>query len=77
MKILLVDDNTYILQGLQAGIDYVALGITSVLTARNLSGAAALLEQENIPLVLTDIEMPGGTGLQLLEWINRYKFCGF
>ncbi len=72
MKILLVDDNTYILQGLQAGIDYAALGITSVLTARNLSGAAALLEQENIPLVLTDIEMPGGTGLQLLEWINSH-----
>ena len=47
-------------------------GITSVLTARNLSGAAALLEQENIPLVLTDIEMPGGTGLQLLEWINSH-----
>ena len=26
MNILLVDDNTYILQGLQAGIDYTGLG---------------------------------------------------
>lgn len=71
MNILLVDDNTYILQGLQAGIDYTGLGITSVFTARNIDGAKALMKTENIPLVLTDIEMPGGTGLTLLEWINE------
>lgn len=73
MKILLVDDNIYILEGLKAGIDYAALGVDEIFVARNIQGATRLLEQENIPLVLTDIEMPGGTGLQLLEWINVHR----
>ena len=38
MNILLVDDNVYILKGLQKGIDYKALGIEQVNTARNMQG---------------------------------------
>ncbi|MBS5522958.1 MAG: response regulator [Clostridiales bacterium] len=71
MNILLVDDNTYVLRGLQAGIHYDLLGISSVFTARNIKGAKDLMRTCDIPLVLTDIEMPGGTGLALLEWINE------
>lgn len=72
LKILLVDDNIYILEGLKAGIDYAALGVDEIFVARNIQGAIQMMEQEDIPLVLTDIEMPGGTGLQLLEWINEH-----
>lgn len=68
-----MDDNIYILEGLKAGIDYAALGADTVYTARNIHEAIGLLEQTDIPLVLTDIEMPGGTGLQLLEWINENR----
>lgn len=73
MNILLVDDNIYILEGLKAGIDYAALGADEVYTARNIREAIERMEQADIPLVLTDIEMPGGTGLQLLEWINENR----
>ncbi len=73
MNILLVDDNVYTIRALQSGINYSALGINGVYTARNMEKAVEWLTQEDIPLVLTDIEMPNGTGLQLLEWINEHK----
>lgn len=73
MNILLVDDNSYTLRALKSGIDYEALGIYGVFTAKNMKEAILCLKREEIPLVLTDIEMPNGTGLQLLEWINEHK----
>ncbi|MCI8389988.1 MAG: response regulator [Roseburia sp.] len=73
MNILLVDDNIYTIRALQSGINYSALGISGVYTARSMEKAIEWLKQEEIPLVLTDIEMPNGTGLQLLEWINENK----
>lgn len=72
MNILLVDDNIYVLKGLKQGIDYAALGIDGIFAAKNMSDAVEIMEREDIPLVLTDIEMPGGTGLQFLEWINEH-----
>lgn len=72
MKILLVDDNKYILNSLQRGIDYERLGFDQVFTARSLKGAVKILEKEPIQAVVTDIEMPNGSGLDLLEWINAH-----
>lgn len=72
MKILLVDDNKYILNSLQRGIDYESLGFDQVFTARSLKGAVEILEKEPIQAVVTDIEMPNGSGLDLLEWINAH-----
>lgn len=73
MNILLVDDNVYILEGLRAGIDFRSLGIGQVFEARSMQEAITLMQQEDVALVLTDIEMPHGTGLQLLEWINANR----
>lgn len=73
MNILLVDDNIYTIRALKSGINYDVLGITGVYTARSMQSAVEWLENEEIQLVLTDIEMPNGTGLQLLEWINEHK----
>ena len=39
MNILLVDDNIYTIRALKSGIDYNALGITGVYTARNMACA--------------------------------------
>lgn len=70
MNILLVDDNRYTLQGLLNGIDFEELGFTGVFTSYSAAGAKEILRQNRIEIVITDIEMPGGTGLELLEWIN-------
>ncbi|MCC8103652.1 MAG: response regulator [Clostridiales bacterium] len=73
MNILLVDDNRYVLEGLEAGIDFHAVGIDGIFKAQSMRQAIELLGREEVSLVLTDIEMPGGSGLQLLEWINQNR----
>lgn len=73
MKILLVDDNQYVLEGLRNGIDYGRLGFDEVYEARSMQGALSILTEQEIEVVLTDIEMPNGTGLELLEWLNAHR----
>ena len=73
MNILLVDDNPYTIRALKNGIDYRKLGFAGVFAARNMKEAIACMEKEEIDVVLTDIEMPNGTGLQLLEWMNEHR----
>ncbi|HHV13363.1 MAG TPA: response regulator [Clostridiales bacterium] len=72
MKILLVDDNKYILEALESGINYPSLGFDRVFTAKSMESALAILQHEEIQVVVADIEMPGGSGLELLAWINRH-----
>ncbi len=71
MKILLVDDNKYVLDGLLDGIDFSGLGFSQVYTANSAENAKKLIDSDDIQIVITDIEMPKGSGLDLLEWINE------
>ncbi len=71
MNILLVDDNINVLESLQRGIDYRQLGIEKVYTASDSASAREILEKISIQILLTDIEMPGGSGIELLRWVNE------
>ena len=69
-KVLLADDESVIVKGLSKLIDWAALDIELVGEATDGLMAAQLLEQTRPDLVISDIRMPGLTGLELLE---RYK----
>ena len=69
-KVLLVDDEAVIVKGLRKLIDWASLDIEVVGEATDGRMAADLLEQTHPDLVVSDIRMPGLTGLELLE---RYK----
>lgn len=68
MTVLLVDDQTSVVNGLISGLDWSALGVTSIRTANSAAQARRLLLAEPIELLLCDIEMPGENGLALLRW---------
>ena len=71
MRILLVDDEEDILEGMLAGIDFAALGFDGVYTASSAQEAREILEKEPVDILLTDIEMPGESGLELLDWLRQ------
>lgn len=71
MRILLVDDEEDILEGMLAGIDFAALGFDWVHTAGSAQEAREILEKEPVDILLTDIEMPGESGLELLNWLRQ------
>lgn len=71
LKVLLVDDEPFILQGLKVLIDWNAEGFEVVATAENGEEAIAYLKENQVDLILTDIKMPMMSGIELLEIIRR------
>ncbi len=68
MTVLLVDDQISVISGLISGLDWDALGVTSIRTANSAAQAKRILLAEPVELLLCDIEMPGENGLALLRW---------
>ncbi|MCR4787672.1 MAG: response regulator [Lachnospiraceae bacterium] len=71
MNLLIIDDEYYIVQGLEGMIDKEELGIDQIFTAYSAQQGMVILKKEQIDLMLLDIEMPKETGLELLEQLNR------
>ena len=68
LKVLLVDDEPFIVQGLSALIDWEKEGFEIVGTAGNGSEAVEFLKSNPVNLILADIKMPVMNGL---EWTAR------
>lgn len=71
IDILLVDDETYVTESLEVTIPWVELGITSVFRAASGKEALHILENNAIDIVVTDIRMPGMSGLELIDEISQ------
>ena len=68
MRILLVDDDAVILEDLRRSINWEKLGIDRVDVAPDPAAAREILSREAVDIVISDIEMPRETGLDLLRW---------
>lgn len=71
--ILVVDDEAIVCQGIKEYLELSDLNITQVLTASNGYEALDYLRIEPIDLVLTDIQMDGMNGIELMESILSEK----
>lgn len=70
MNILIVDDEIPAVQGILKILNWRALGIRNTYTAYSMQEAVEQFQCHTIELLLTDIEMRGGTGFDLIEWAN-------
>ncbi|SHL26182.1 two-component system, response regulator YesN [Anaerocolumna jejuensis DSM 15929] len=76
MKVLVVDDNRYIVRGLAHSSIWKEIGIKDVYTAYSRSQALEILEKEEVTILLCDIEMPGGSGLELVKEAREKAWRG-
>jgi two-component system response regulator PilR (NtrC family) len=67
-KVLIVDDEPDIRELLEITLGRMKLDTFS---ARNLGEALALLKRETFDLCLTDMRLPDGTGLELVQHIQQ------
>lgn len=69
MKLLLVDDEVYAVEALQNSVPWDDMGVDEVFACYNIQKAQEIIEAGRIDIIICDIEMPGGSGLELMKWI--------
>ena len=67
---LLVDDEILALNGLVSMVDWASRGFAPPILATSMKQAIAAIQKNRIDILICDIQMPNGTGLELLSWIN-------
>lgn len=78
MTILIVDDDITTVDVIRDSMNWDNFYIQQVEQAYNILSAKSILEKNHIDIVICDIEMPMGTGIELLKWIREQKMtCEF
>ena len=70
-KVMLVEDEEFILQGIRYIIDWEAISMEVTAMAHNGREALELFQKEPVDIVVTDVEMPFMSGLELMEEIRK------
>lgn len=71
MNLLLVDDEMFAIQGILDSVNWAGIGIGEVATANSLKQAQAVLQNRKMDILLCDIEMPFGSGVDLVAWVRE------
>lgn len=67
VQLLVVDDEIQIRTGIERGIPWKNYGISRVFSAENGIEAMKILQEQEVQILITDIRMPGMTGLELAK----------
>ena len=71
IKVLLVDDEQFIRQGLRYLLDWEKYGYQVIAEAENGMDAIRILEEIEIDLAFVDIRMPGMDGMELISYVQE------
>ncbi len=72
MNVILIDDEEVAVNALKRRVDWNKYGMDEVFVAHSMAEAKTVFQQKNIDVMLCDIEMPQGSGLDLFEWVKVY-----
>ena len=72
MNLLIVDDEIFAIQGILDSVDWEKLNFDRILTANSYAQAINIFMEDKIDIMLSDIEMPYGSGIELVEWVRSH-----
>ena len=72
MNVILVDDEEVAVNALKRRVDWKKYGVDEVYIAYSMHEAQGVFREKVIDVMLSDIEMPQGSGLDLFEWVKTY-----
>lgn len=71
MNVLIVDDEVHCAEGVKCAVNWAEIGVDEVYTAYSMKQAQEMLDTHEIQIILCDVEMPKGSGLELLQWVRE------
>ena len=71
LKVMLIDVEPYILQGLQVLVNWESEGYEIAAVMTNGKDAYNYLKENQVDLIISDIQMPNMTGIELLDAITK------
>ncbi|MCM8711538.1 response regulator [Clostridium sp. SYSU_GA19001] len=71
MNVLLIDDQINVVKGLIVGVNWEKIGICEIYKAFNIHEAKEIIRDNQVDIMVCDIEMPLGNGIELLEWVRE------
>lgn len=72
MNVILVDDEAVAVNALRRRVNWQRFGVEEVYIANSMRQAQELFSAKEIHVMLCDIEMPQGNGLDLFEWVKSH-----
>lgn len=69
MNILLVDDERLAVEVMNRMIDKEKYGFSTIYKALSMKQAQQICEETDIDIIICDIEMPRGSGLDFVQWL--------
>ncbi len=73
MNILIVDDQKQVLEGIRSGIRWEDIAeIRNVFYAYTAMQAKHIFNNNSVDIIVSDIEMPGENGIQLIHWVRDH-----
>ena len=70
MNLLVVDDEYYIVHHIATALNGKRAGIDTIFCAYSSEQAKKMIQTHQVDILITDIEMPQGSGLELIQWIK-------
>src|SRR5690554_2607174 len=78
MNCLLIDDDIPTIDVLRDVVDWQIFGVTTVQSAHNIHDAKLLFEYGIPDIIICDIEMPKGYGIDMIKWVRENDHdCAF
>jgi two-component system response regulator YesN len=71
VRLLIVDDDKATVEAIRNSIDWPGVGIDAADVAYSAAQARSILKKGQTDIVISDIEMPQGSGLDLLSWARE------
>lgn len=72
-NVLLTDDEELALRGLEDGVNWENLNVDKIYKCHSKETAIRMLLMYPVDIIITDIEMPNGNGIELIKWVKENK----
>lgn len=74
MTLLIVDDEPLSVEGIANTVLAASMDFSSIFKAYSMKQAQTVFSQHTVDILISDIEMPHGSGIDLVEWVRSQEY---